>query len=154
MSADPFNLSRFVAAQAGPFGTALEELRAGRKRTHWMWFVFPQLKGLGVSSTAQVFGLSGLDEAVAYLDHPILGPRLVTAVGAVQTGRAASLHGLFGSPDDVKFCSSMTLFAIAGPDGPYQAALDRWCGGEPDHRTLALLGQVGFGRTDRWPAAN
>jgi uncharacterized protein (DUF1810 family) len=146
MSADPFNLSRFIAAHAGTFGIALEELRAGRKRTHWMWFVFPQLKGLGVSSTAQFYGLSGLAEAVAYLDHPILGPRLETALGAVQTGSAASLCALFGSPDDLKFCSSMTLFAVAGPGGPYQAALDRWFGGEPDHRTLALLRQVEAGQ--------
>ena len=146
MSADPFNLSRFVAAQAGTFDIALEELRAGRKRTHWMWFVFPQVKGLGVSSTAQFYGISGLDEAVAYLDHPILGPRLETAVGAVETGPAASLHALFGSPDDLKFCSSMTLFAVAGPDGPYQAALDRWCDSESDPRTLAVLGQVEAGK--------
>jgi len=141
MSADPFDLARFVSAQAGTFSAAVEELRAGAKRSHWMWFIFPQLKGLGVSSTAQFYGLSGLDEATAYLEHPVLGPRLEQAVEAVQASGAASLHALFGSPDDLKFCSSMTLFAIAAPDGPFNAALERWCG-EPDRRTVALLRKV------------
>jgi uncharacterized protein (DUF1810 family) len=146
MSGDPFDLARFVSAQAGVFDGAVDELRAGRKRTHWMWFVFPQLKGLGVSPTAQFFGLSALGEAAAYLQHPVLGPRLELAVSAVLTSPAASLTALFGSPDDIKFRSSMTLFAIAGPEGPYQAALDRWCDGEPDHRTVELLGHAGKAR--------
>jgi uncharacterized protein (DUF1810 family) len=143
MSGDPFDLARFVSAQAGAFDRAIAELCAGRKRTHWMWFVFPQLKGLGSSPTAQFYALSGLDEAVAYLQHPVLGPRLDMAVSAVEASPATALEALFGSPDDVKFRSSMTLFAIAGPDGPYQAAIDRWCGGEPDHRTVELLSQAG-----------
>jgi uncharacterized protein (DUF1810 family) len=143
MGTDPYDLSRFVSAQAGTFDAALEELRAGRKRTHWMWFVFPQLKGLGVSPTATFYGLSGLDEATAYLEHPMLGPRLEAAVDAVQASRATSLHALFGSPDDLKFRSSMTLFAVAAPEGPYQGALDRWCGGEPDPRTITLLSRAG-----------
>jgi uncharacterized protein (DUF1810 family) len=138
MSADPFNLARFLSAQADLFEQALQELRDGRKRSHWMWFVFPQLKGLGQSARAQFYGLSSLEEAAAYLEHPVLSARLETAVAAVDASRAPSLHTLFGSPDDRKFCSSMTLFAIAAPDGPYQAALGRWCG-EPDHRTVALL---------------
>lgn len=138
MAADPFDLARFVSAQAGVFEGAVEELRAGRKRSHWMWFVFPQLKGLGHSSTAQHYGIASLAEATAYLEHPILGPRLEKAVAAVQGSPAPSLNALFGSPDDLKFRSSMTLFAIAAPDGPYQAALDRWCG-EPDHHTVELL---------------
>jgi uncharacterized protein (DUF1810 family) len=108
-----------------------------------MWFVFPQLKGLGVSPTATFYGLSGLDEATAYLEHPMLGPRLEAAVDAVQASRATSLHALFGSPDDLKFRSSMTLFAVAAPEGPYQGALDRWCGGEPDPRTITLLSRAG-----------
>ena len=145
MSADPYDLSRFVRAQAGTFEAALEELRAGRKRTHWMWFAFPQLKGLGVSATAQLYGLSGLDEATAYLEHPVLGPRLEAAVDAVQTSGASSLHTLFGAPDDLKFCSSMTLFAFAAPEGPYQGALERWCGSEPDPRTIVLLSHGGRG---------
>ena len=148
MSADPFDLSRFVTAQAGAFSAAVEELRSGRKRSHWMWFVFPQLKGLGVSTTAQFYGICGLDEATAYLQHPVLGARLEAAVEAVQVSGAPSLHALFGSPDDLKFCSSMTLFAIAAPGGPYQAALERWCGGQPDRRTVALLSQVQRPETD------
>jgi uncharacterized protein (DUF1810 family) len=143
MSGDPYDLARFVSAQAGTFREALEELRAGCKRTHWMWFVFPQLRGLGASPTAQAYGLSGLDEATAYLQHPVLGRRLEDVTQAVHACAAESLHALFGSPDDLKFRSSMTLFAIAAPDGPYRAALDRWCGGEPDHRTVALLGEAG-----------
>ena len=139
MAADPFDLARFVSAQAGVFDGAVEELRAGRKRSHWMWFVFPQMKGLGHSSTAQHYGVASLAEATAYLEHPILRPRLEKAVAAVQDSPANSLNALFGSPDDLKFRSSMTLFAIASPDGAYQAALDRWCGGEPDHQTADLL---------------
>ena len=145
MSADPFDLARFVSAQAGTFGAALDELRAGRKRSHWMWFVFPQLKGLGSSPTAQFYGVVSLEEATAYLEHPVLGPRLEAAVGAVEASGAASLHALFGSPDDLKFCSSMTLFAIAAPDGPYQAALDRWCGGDPDRRAPQARRPAGAG---------
>lgn len=145
MSGDPFDLARFVSAQAGVFDRALEELRAGRKRTHWMWFVFPQLRGLGHSSMAQVYGVCALDEATAYLQHPVLGPRLEAAVSAVQASPATSLNALFGSPDDLKFRSSMTLFATAGPEGPFGAALDRWCGGEPDYRTVELLSQHGAG---------
>lgn len=140
MTGDPFNLQRFVQAQAGVFENAVEELRAGRKRTHWMWFIFPQLKGLGVSSTAQFYGLGSREEAAAYLDHPVLGPRLEAAVAALQSCTAASLHAVFGSPDDLKFRSCMTLFAFLAPDGPYQASLDRWCGGKADPQTLALLG--------------
>jgi uncharacterized protein (DUF1810 family) len=143
MTADPFDLGRFVSAQAGTFEAALGELRAGRKRSHWMWFVFPQLRGLGHSSTAQFYGVSGLDEAAAYLAHPILGPRLEAVVAAVQASPAVSLNALFGAPDDLKFRSSMTLFAAAAPQGPYQAALDRWCGAEPDARTLELLKRGG-----------
>jgi uncharacterized protein (DUF1810 family) len=104
-----------------------------------MWFVFPQLKGLGASPTSEIYGISGLAEASAYLEHPVLGVRLEKAVAAVHDSRAGSLHDLFGAPDDLKFCSSMTLFTVAAPDGPYQSALDHWCGGEPDRRTLALL---------------
>ena len=139
MTLDPFALNRFVSAQSGVCSQALDELRAGCKRSHWMWFVFPQLKGLGRSATAQTYGLASLEEASAYLDHPVLGPRLEAAVSAVQESPGRSLHAIFGSPDDLKFCSSMTLFATAAPSGPYQGALDRWCDGQPDARTLALL---------------
>jgi uncharacterized protein (DUF1810 family) len=136
---DPYDLRRFVTAQAGVFDQALAELQAGRKRSHWMWFVFPQLKGLGRSPKAQFYGIGSLDEAIAYLDHSVLGPRLEVAVAAVQSTSVASLHALFGTPDDRKFRSSMTLFAVASPNGFYQAALDRWCEGEGDPQTLALL---------------
>ena len=94
------------------FDLAIEELKAGQKQSHWMWFVFPQLKGLGRSSTAQLYGISGLDEATGYLEHPVLGPRLEAAVTVVDESPAASLRALFGTPDDLKFHSSMTLFAI------------------------------------------
>jgi uncharacterized protein (DUF1810 family) len=138
---DPFDLARFLSAQAGAFDAAIAELRAGRKRSHWMWFVFPQLKGLGHSPTAQHYGIGSRAETGAYLRHPRLGPRLEAAVAAVQASPAANLTALFGAPDDLKFRSSMTLFDIAAPEGPYRAALERWCGGEADPRTLELLGR-------------
>lgn len=138
MSADPFDLARFVTAQAGVVEQALEELRAGEKRSHWMWFIFPQFKALGRSGTAKHYGIASLEEASAYLQHPVLGPRLEAAVAAVQASPATDLHSLFGSPDDLKFRSSMTLFAVAAPEGPFQAALSRWCG-DPDPQTLDLL---------------
>ncbi len=142
---DPFDLQRFVDAQAGGvIERAIGELRAGRKHSHWMWFVFPQLKGLGRSPTALFYGLESLDEAHAYLAHPVLGPRLEAATQAAVGAPAASLHALFGSPDDLKFVSSMTLFEkAAGADGGiYVSALDRWYGGRRDAATLALLGQA------------
>lgn len=139
MYTDPYDLARFVKAQASVFDAALSELRAGRKRTHWMWFVFPQLRGLGLSPTAQFFGISGLLEAIDYLKHPLLGPRLEASVEAVSASGAGSLHALFGSPDDLKFVSSMTLFAAASPGAPYAAALERWCDGRRDLRTLERI---------------
>lgn len=139
MTADPFDLARFVTAQAGVFDQAVDELRSGRKRTHWMWFVFPQLRGLGRSAIARHYGIGSLAEASAYIEHPVLGPRLKAAVAAVQASGATDPHALFGSPDDLKFCSSLTLFTVAAPDGPYRSALDRWCGGQHDQRTLDLL---------------
>jgi len=134
-----FDLDRFLTAQAGHFDQALEEIRDGAKRSHWMWFIFPQLRGLGCSATAHHFGIESLAEATAYLEHPVLGARLEVAVAAVQGSAVPSLQVLFGSPDDLKFRSSMTLFAIVDPDGPYQGALDRWCDG-PDPHTIALIG--------------
>ena len=140
---DPFDLRRFESAQAPVFETVLEELRVGRKRTHWMWFIFPQLRGLGRSPTAQHFGLASLEEARAYLAHPALGPRLLLCTEAVLGVRGRSLHDIFGSPDDMKFQSSMTLFARAGTkEGPFGEALERYCSGRPDERTLGLLGRA------------
>ena len=137
---DAFRLERFVAAQASAHDAALAELRAGHKHSHWMWFVFPQAQGLGHSSTARYYAIVSLDEARAYLDHPVLGPRLLAATEAATMAPAPSLHALFGSPDDMKFISSMTLFAMAADDpSPFQAALDRWNGGGRDERTLQLM---------------
>jgi uncharacterized protein (DUF1810 family) len=136
-----FDLERFVTAQAPVFETALAELRAGRKRTHWMWFVFPQLAGLGRSSTARFYGIGSPDEARAYLAHPVLGPRLELCTRTVLASESPSLHAIFGSPDDLKFRSCMTLFSRAAddPDNPFRQALDRWCNGQPDEQTLDLI---------------
>lgn len=138
--ADPFNLERFVRAQAPFHDEALAELRQGRKRTHWMWFVFPQLRGLGRSPTAEFYGIVSLDEARAYLDHELLGPRLRQVAKAVLDGPEQDLHRLFGSPDDAKFISSMSLFSRAEPDGDFTEALARWNGGRLDPETTRLLG--------------
>ena len=141
MRSDPSDLDRFVMAQAPAYDIALAELIGGRKLTHWMWFVFPQLQGLGRSSMAQSFGIGTIDEARAYLAHPVLGPRLRECVTAVLDSGETSLHTIFGSPDDMKFCSSMTLFSIAAEDheAPFDAALHKFCQGTKDERTVALL---------------
>ncbi len=133
-----FGLERFVAAQdGGVYESARAEIAAGRKRTHWMWFVFPQLAGLGSSPAAQRYAISGLAEARAYLAHPVLGPRLRECAELLRTAdRSAS--EIFGYPDDLKLRSSMTLFAAADPDGPYAAVLAHLYDGE-DPRTRELL---------------
>jgi uncharacterized protein (DUF1810 family) len=138
--AGPFDLERFAAAQAQVFPAALAELKAGRKRSHWMWFVFPQLKGLGHSPTAQFYGIDSLDEARAYLAHPLLGPRLREAAQAVLDGPEHDLHRLFGAPDDAKFISCMSLFSQAEPGSVFDAALARWNGGQLDPLTAQILG--------------
>ena len=140
-TADPFDLERFVTAQAPVIATVLAELRAGRKRSHWMWFVFPQLRGLGRSSTATFYGIASLHEARAYLAHSILGPRLELCTRTVLELETGSLNEIFGSPDDVKFHSSMTLFAVAAADpaSAFHQTLDRWCHGARDPQTLKLL---------------
>jgi uncharacterized protein (DUF1810 family) len=112
-SDDRFDLERFVTAQAPVFETMFAELRAGRKRSHWMWFVFPQFGGLGRSSTAQFYGIGCIDEARAYLAHPVLGPRLALCTRIVLASEGPSLHAIFGSPDDMKFRSCVTLFSLA-----------------------------------------
>jgi uncharacterized protein (DUF1810 family) len=139
MTEDRFNLERFVTAQAAVFDTVLGELKAGRKRTHWMWFVFPQLRELGHSPTARFYGIGSLDEARAYHAHPLLGPRLILCTRVVLESAAGSLHEIFGSPDDLKFRSSMTLFDAAVPDPVFSQALERWCAGERDPHTLRLI---------------
>jgi uncharacterized protein (DUF1810 family) len=141
---DPFDLQRFVDAQAHIYDIALDEIAVGRKRSHWMWFVFPQLGGLGRSSTAQIYGIGSLAEARAYLAHPLLGPRLRECVEAALEHSGRKLVDIFGSPDDLKFRSSMTLFErAAGPGDPlFQAAIDHLCDGRPDPATLELLGKT------------
>jgi uncharacterized protein (DUF1810 family) len=141
---DAWNLERFVAAQAPVMGEVLAELRAGRKRTHWMWFVFPQLQGLGTSAMAQRYGIASLAEARAYLAHPVLGPRLRECCEAMLQVPGRSALQILGSPDDLKFRSCVTLFGLAAPqDDLFRRCLDRFCGGEPDHRTVALCGTMG-----------
>ena len=143
--ADPFNLQRFIEAQEAVYPAVRAELAAGRKTSHWMWFIFPQLAGLGRSSTARFFALSGLAEAAAYLAHPILGQRLLDCTLIVNrlqlNGRGAGdAHDIFGSPDDLKFHSSMTLFAqVAPPDSPFAQALALYFGGVADQATTRLL---------------
>jgi uncharacterized protein (DUF1810 family) len=138
---DPHDLQRFVTAQAPVFETALAELRAGKKRSHWMWFVFPQVRGLGRSSTAVFYGIESLAEAKAYLADPVLGARLEAVTRAVMGWPDRSLHAIFGSPDDMKFRSSMTLFSVASgePKNLYREALDLTCEGQADEATLSLL---------------
>lgn len=141
---DESSLERFVVAQARVFDDVMAELRSGRKRSHWMWFIFPQLRGLGQSATARFYGLASRDEACAYLAHPVLGPRLHAATRAVLGIEGPSLHDIFGSPDDLKFCSCMTLFTRVAGDkiDVFRLALDRYCAGRMDERTLALLGDA------------
>jgi uncharacterized protein (DUF1810 family) len=141
-NADPFDLGRFISAQDGTYDAALAELRAGKKQSHWMWFVFPQMRGLGMSAMSQHYGIASLDEATAYLADPLLGERLKQCTEAVLHVKGRRLAEIFGSPDDMKFRSSMTLFAEAsgGDGGIYWQALDRCCGGAVDPRTLELLG--------------
>ena len=140
---DPHDLGRFVAAQAPVYAQARDELADGRKRTHWMWFVFPQLRGLGRSAMAHRFGIASRAEAEAYLAHPLLGARLVECTGlmlAAGAAAGASARSILGAPDDLKFHSSMTLFAaVAAPNGPFAAALDRYFDARPDGATLRLL---------------
>jgi uncharacterized protein (DUF1810 family) len=147
MGKDPFDLQRFVTAQAPIFETALAELRAGRKQSHWMWFIFPQLRGLGRSSIAQFYGVLSFNEAQAYLAHPLLGPRLDLATRVVLSNNELSLHQIFGSPDDLKFHSSMTLFTVASSvtDNLFREALDRRFGGGMDAASLRLLQDQGAG---------
>lgn len=137
---DPYNLERFVMAQAPVYESVLAELRAGRKRTHWMWFVFPQLAGLGRSAMAQKYAIASLDEAAAYLAHSVLGARLSECCAAVAGLDGLSANQIFSEPDDMKFRSSMTLFARAAPDEQlFTRCLEKYFGGAPDAATVNLL---------------
>jgi len=140
MSDNPYHLERFVAAQAPVWDEVVTELRRGAKNSHWMWFIFPQIKGLGHSYTAQQYAIAARAEAEAYLRHPVLGPRLREATQLVLNVEGRSLHQIFGSPDDLKFCSSMTLFAHATADNQlFLDALKKYCGGRFDPFTLQRL---------------
>jgi uncharacterized protein (DUF1810 family) len=133
-------LQRFVEAQDPVYGLVRDELAEGRKRSHWMWFVFPQLSGLGHSRTARMYGIAARHEAMAYCQHPVLGPRLRECTAFVLATRGQSAHDIFGTPDDLKFHSCMTLFAAVAPHEPlFSQALARFFAGRPDARTLALL---------------
>ncbi|OBH51960.1 DUF1810 domain-containing protein [Mycobacterium sp. E2479] len=137
---DPFDLERFVEAQDPVYGDVIDELRAGRKRKHWMWFVFPQLRGLGGSAMAARFGIGSLDEARAYLRHELLGPRLHECSRLVTSVQGRSIGQIFGSPDDLKLRSSMTLFTQATEDNQdFIAVLDKYYDGHQDRLTLERL---------------
>lgn len=141
---DRFDLARFRAAQEGVVATALAELRAGRKRSHWMWFVFPQLRGLGRSETARFYGIGSRAEARAYLADPVLGPRLIEACEAALAHEGATARDIFGTPDDLKLRSCATLFAaLAGAPPVFARVLRRFFEGRPDERTLSLLADEG-----------
>jgi uncharacterized protein (DUF1810 family) len=137
---EEFDLARFRRAQEGVHDAAVAELRRGRKTSHWMWFVFPQLVGLGTSPTAVRYGIAGLDEARAYLADPVLGPRLLEATEAALSAPASDVQTLLGWTDALKLRSSMTLFATAADDpAPFRSVLDRWYDGVADGRTLAVV---------------
>lgn len=140
-SPDPYDLKRFVRAQADDHGRALAEIRAGQKRSHWMWYVFPQIAGLGFSAMSERYSIKSLDEARAYLAHPILGQRLIKCFEALLDVKNRSAFEIFGSPDDRKLKSSATLFAIVSPeDSVFQRVLEKYFDGEMDRGTLRLLG--------------
>jgi uncharacterized protein (DUF1810 family) len=135
-----YNLERFLEAQARQYNDAMQEITAGRKKSHWMWFIFPQLKGLGRSSTAQFYGLAGKDEAAAYLNHPELGPRLIGISTLLLKIGTDDAHTVFGSPDDMKLRSCMTLFAgLEHTDIVFELVLKKFFGGRKDEKTLELL---------------
>jgi uncharacterized protein (DUF1810 family) len=137
---DRFDLDRFLNAQAGVYPQVLVELRAGQKHSHWIWFVFPQMKGLGSSSHAHFYGIGSLEEAAAYWRHPVLGPRLEECTRLVNEVEKRPIEQILGYPDDLKFRSSMTLFARAAPEAAaFTQALEKYFAGQPDSMTLELL---------------
>jgi uncharacterized protein (DUF1810 family) len=138
---DPFDLDRFVHAQAASYDRALAEVRAGRKRSHWMWYIYPQLDGLGSSPMARRYAIRSLAEAEAYLRHPVLGPRLLACAEAALAVDGRSAYDIFGSPDDLKLRSCATLFACVTPPGSvFDRLLAKYYGGMRDEKTLRLLG--------------
>jgi uncharacterized protein (DUF1810 family) len=137
---DRFGLNRFVQSQEEVYPRALAEIKLGRKRSHWMWFIFPQIDGLGYSSTAKFYAIKSKEEATAYLNHPLLGGRLIECAGALMKVEGKSAAEIFGYPDDLKLRSSMTLFAsVSEPGSIFSRVLDKFYGSQPDAQTLALL---------------
>lgn len=135
-----YDLSRFLEAQKNSYDTALREIRAGRKRSHWMWYIFPQIRGLGYSAMAQHYAIRDLGEAREYVQHPVLGPRLIEISEALLSLDESDPRRVMGSPDDLKLRSCMTLFQSATPDQPvFGKVLDKFYGGQPDGRTLEIL---------------
>ena len=140
MNTPAIGLARFIEAQDQVYDTVLDELELGHKETHWMWFIFPQLKELGRSPVAKHFGIVSSEEALDFWQHPILGKRLLECTKLLLVGRNANAHEIFGSPDDLKFRSCMTLFSVVAPDEPeFKRALARFFDGKPDEATLKLL---------------
>jgi uncharacterized protein (DUF1810 family) len=143
MTTDPFDLQRFLDAQAGAYDDALAELKAGRKSSHWMWFIFPQIEGLGASAMSQRYAIRSLAEARAYLAHPVLGPRLLVCVQAINSHEGLSARQLMGAPDDMKLRSSLTLFEAADPQAVFFGqALARYFDGVRDPATLERLARL------------
>ncbi len=141
---DPYDLSRFVQAQKYDYDQALAEIKSGQKQSHWMWYIFPQFEGLGFSSTSQHYAIKSLDEARAYLSHPVLGPRLVECCQALLQVQGRSASEIMGYPDDMKLRSCTTLFAqVSPPDSVFHQVLNRYFQGQPDTKTLRLLGITG-----------
>ncbi|MBU6121465.1 DUF1810 domain-containing protein [Hymenobacter sp. PAMC29290] len=139
MASQP-NLQRFIDAQYSSYQTALSEIKNGRKRSHWMWFIFPQIQGLGLSDTARFYALADAQEAKDYLAHPVLGTRLREICQALLRLASSDAHDIFGSPDDLKLKSSMTLFASVSSSSVFQQVLDKFYGGNQDDKTLRILG--------------
>jgi len=138
---DPYNLSRFVRAQEHDYELALSEIKSGQKRSHWMWYIFPQIDGLAFSSTSKHYSIKSVAEAKAYLDHPVLGPRLLVCAEAVVGVEGRSATKIFGSPDDLKLRSCATLFAcVSRPGSVFDRLLEKYYGGSRDGKTLQLLG--------------
>jgi uncharacterized protein (DUF1810 family) len=137
---DPYDLGRFLRAQEGDYHQALSEIMSGRKRSHWMWYIFPQFDGLAISSTSKLYSIKSIDEARAYLAHPVLGPRLLKCAEAVVGVDNRSATEIFGSPDDLKLRSCATLFAsVSPPDSVFDRILEKYFSGERDGKTLRLL---------------
>lgn len=142
-SSDPYDLNRFISAQEGIYDRVLAELRGGLKRSHWMWFIFPQIDGLGFSPTTRHYAIKSVEEARRYLGHPVLGARLTECAEAVLAVQGRSVSDIFGYPDDMKLQSSMTLFAlVAGPSSVFELVLEKYYQGKRDARTLQIVGNL------------